>query len=176
MRWKLIAAALLVAYSCGSIAAEQAEARLKVAFLFNFAKFVTWPEPEFSAQPAINLCIAGESGLGDALNALKSKSAQGKEVVIKRDVKIEQLKNCHIAFIGESEKSRLPQVLAAVGTGVLTVSDIAAFVDAGGIVGLVTADNKVGFDVNLEAAQSADLKLSAQLLKVARAVRGKAKS
>lgn len=156
-------------------AAEDAEARLKVAFLFNFAKFVTWPEPEFSAQQTISICVSGESSLGDALNGLKGKTAQGREVVVKRDVKIDQLAFCHIAFIGSSEQERVSKILTAAGKGVLTVSDMPAFVDAGGVIGLSVLDNKVGFDVNLEAAQQADLKISAQLLKVARGVRGKAK-
>ncbi len=55
------------------------------------------------------------------------------------------------------------------------MSDIPAFVDAGGVIGLTVSDNKVAFEVNLEAAQQADLKISAQLLKVARSVRGKPK-
>jgi YfiR/HmsC-like len=157
-------------------AAEDAEARLKVAFLFNFAKFVTWPEPEFSARPTITICISGESALSDALNGLKGKTAQGRDVVVKRDVKPEQLPFCHIAFIGASEKERIAKILSETGKGVLTVSDIPAFVDAGGVIGLSVLDNKVGFDVNLDAAQQADLKISAQLLKVARGVRGKTKS
>jgi YfiR/HmsC-like len=167
----------MLSLSSGAVmAADDAEARLKVAFLFNFAKFVTWPEPEFSAQPTITICISGESALGDALNGLKGKTAQGRDVVVKRDVKLEQLPFCHIAFIGGSEKDHIAKILSGAGKGVLTVSDIPAFVDAGGVIGLSVSDNKVGFDVNLEAAQQADLKISAQLLKVARGVRGKAKS
>jgi YfiR/HmsC-like len=174
---RLLAALIIAVLSLAgreALSAEEAEARLKVAFLFNFAKFVTWPEPEFSAQPTITICISGESGFGDALNALKGKTAQGREVVVKRDVKLEQIPYCHIVFVCGSE--RISKILTEAGKGVLTVSDIPAFADAGGIIGLVVSDNKVGFDVNLEAAQQADLKISAQLLKVARGVRGKTKS
>ena len=118
----------------------------------------------------------GESGLDDALNALKGKTAQGREVVVKRDVKLEQVSYCHIVYVSSSEKARISKILTEAGKGVLTVSDLPAFTDAGGIIGLTVSDNKVGFDVNLAAAQQADLKISAQLLKVARGVRGKAKS
>lgn len=176
---RFCAAVIIGALSYGgetAAAAEEAESRLKVAFLFNFAKFVTWPEPEFSAQPTISICISGENSLGDALNGLKGKTAQGRDVVVKRDVKLDQLPFCHIAYIGGSEKERIAKILRGTGKGVLTVSDIPAFVDAGGVIGLSVSDNKVGFDINLEAAQQADLKISAQLLKVARGVRGKVKS
>ena len=174
-RIAMIAASLLAAASPLGAAAEDAEAKIKVAFLFNFAKFVTWPEPEFSAQPTITICVSGESTLDDALDGLKGKSAQGRDVIVKRDVKLNQLAHCHVVFICSSDSTRVAKILTEVGKGVLTVSDIPAFVDAGGVIGLTVSDNKVAFEVNLDAAQQADLKISAQLLKVARSVRGKPK-
>jgi YfiR/HmsC-like len=156
-------------------AAENAEAKIKVAFLFNFAKFVSWPEPEFSALPSITICVSGESSLDEALNSLKGKSAQGRDVVVKRDVKFNQLASCQVVYICTSDAARMAKILTETGKGVLTVSDIPAFVDAGGVIGLTVSDNKVAFEVNLDAAQQADLKISAQLLKVARGVRGKPK-
>ena len=175
IRFAVLAASLLAGASPFGAVAEDAEAKLKVAFLFNFAKFVSWPEPEFSAQPKLTICVSGENSLDDALNALKGKSAQGREVVVKRDVKLGQLSACHLVFICSSDSAQMAKILAETGKGVLTVSDIPAFIDAGGVIGLTVSDNKVAFEVNLDAAQQADLKISAQLLKVARGVRGKPK-
>ncbi len=90
-------------------AAEESEAKIKVAFLFNFAKFVSWPEPEFSAQPTITICVSGESTLDNALNVLKGKSAQGRDVIVKRDVKLGQLAHCHVVFICSSESTQVPK-------------------------------------------------------------------
>lgn len=175
MRFAMLVASLLAAASPTGAAAEDAEAKLKVAFLFNFAKYVTWPEPEFSAQRTFTICVSGESTLDDALNGLKGKSAQGRDVIVKRNVKLTQLTHCHVVFICTSERTQVRKILTEVGKGVLTVSDIPAFVDAGGVIGLTVTENKVAFEVNLEAAQHADLKISAQLLKVAHSVRGKPK-
>jgi YfiR/HmsC-like len=175
MQFAMLAATLLIAASPLGAAAEDAEAKIKVAFLFNFAKFVSWPEPEFSAQPTITICVSGESSLDNALAGLKGKSAQGRNVVVKRDVKLNQLASCHVVFICSADSTHVSKILNEVGKGVLTVSDIPAFVESGGVIGLSVSDNKVAFDVNLDAAQQADLKISAQLLKVARGVRGKTK-
>jgi YfiR/HmsC-like len=175
IRFATIAATLLASACPLGAIAEDAEAKIKVAFLFNFAKFVSWPEPEFSAQQSITICVTGESSLDEALAGLKGKSAQGREVIVKRDVKFHHLANCHVVFICSSDSTRTAKILNEVGKGVLTVSDIPAFVDAGGVIGLSVSDNKVAFDVNLDAAQQADLKISAQLLKVARGIRGKIK-
>ena len=50
---------------------------------------------------------------------------------------------------------------------VLTISDQAGFVQAGGMIGLRVEDNRVRFDVNLLAAQRAGLTMSSQMLKLA---------
>ena len=143
--------------------------------LHRVRSFAVVLEPEFSAQPTITICVSGESSLDDALAGLKGKSAQGRDVVVKRDVKLNQLASCHVVFICSASSAHVAKILSEVGKGVLTVSDIPAFVESGGVIGLTVSDNKVAFEVNLEAAQQADLKISAQLLKVARGVRGKPK-
>lgn len=175
VRFIVVAAILIMANSLPAAASDEAEAKLKVAFIFNFTKFVTWPEPEFSAQPVITICLAGRSLLDDAFAGLKGKFAQGREVVVKRNVKSQQLAACHLVFICNSESSRLQKILPELGKGILTVSDIPEFINRGGAIGLSVTDNKVGFEVNLDAAQQADLRISAQLLNVARGVRGETK-
>jgi hypothetical protein len=60
---------------------------------------------------------------------------------------------------------------AAQKAKALTVSDRADFIDEGGVIGLTAAGGRYTFDVNLAAARSAELKLSSQLLKLARSVK-----
>jgi hypothetical protein len=56
-------------------------------------------------------------------------------------------------------------------SGVLTVSDIPDFTNSGGMIQFVLLENKVRFQVNLTAAETAGLTLSSQLLKVATSVK-----
>jgi hypothetical protein len=59
-----------------------------------------------------------------------------------------------------------------MGMPVLTVGEASEFAQAGGIVGFrVTPDGRVAFDVNVEQAERSGLKLSSQLLRVARVVK-----
>jgi hypothetical protein len=60
--------------------------------------------------------------------------------------------------------------LADLPAGVLTVSDAEGFARADGMVGLVREGTQLRFDINREAARRAQLRLSAELLKVARNV------
>ena len=75
-------------------------------------------------------------------------------------------------FISTSEQGQLSGVMAALGTApVLTVADIPDFVKQGGMIQFVLDGNTVKFEINLAASRRAGLKLSSELLKVARVVR-----
>jgi YfiR/HmsC-like len=158
---------------CQAARADSGEHQLKAAFLYNFAKFVEWPEANFSQQQKINLCVVGHDQFGPALDTIERKMAQGREVLVRRDTLPDAVRDCQIVFVSASETKNLARVLQAVtGANALTVSDMEGFCEAGGMIALVVADKRVAFEVNLDAAHRADLKLSAQLLKLARTIYG----
>ena len=77
----------------------------------------------------------------------------------------------HILFVCRSEKKNLPVILSrTIGHPVLTVSDMEGFAREGGIIGMNDAGGKIKFEINTEAAGKAELKISSQLLKIARIV------
>jgi hypothetical protein len=92
---------------------------------------------------------------------------------IRRGVTVDSLGQCELLFVPESEEPRLASILhAARGRAVLTVSDIEGFAEAGGMIGLLIAEQRVRFDVNLDALRGSNLWLSAQVLRLARTVIG----
>ena len=54
---------------------------------------------------------------------------------------------------------------------ILTVSDLERFAASGGMIGFYEEDNKVRFEINLDAAQKRHLQISSHLLNLARRVR-----
>lgn len=153
---------------------ESREYAVKAAFLYNFAKFVDWPADAFKNENSpFVLGIVGADPFGSALESLKEKTVKGHKLVIKRLPRLENFEDCHLLFISGSEKSNLRSVLAAVKNhNILTVSDLERFAHQGGMVGLVTADNTIQFEVNLEPIQRSKLKVSSQLLKLAKIIQG----
>ena len=150
---------------------ESPEYQVKAAFLYNFLKFVEWPADGPSPPPTICLGILGRDPFEDALETVKGKSAKGRKVVVVRFHSVEEARGCELLFISASERGRLPQILkAAHGARMLTVSDQEGFCQAGGMINLVSVKNRVGFEVNLAAASRARLRVSSQLLKLARNV------
>ncbi len=87
---------------------------------------------------------------------------------------ISEIQGCHVLFIGEGEKGQLASVLANVkGSPVLTVGESERFVNEGGMIGFSLEENKIRFEINLESAEKANLKISARLLTLAKTVIGK---
>lgn len=144
---------------------------LKAAYLFNFAKFVEWPAQ--AAGTPLRICVFGRDTLTVPLSALDGKEARGRTVRVLSSVTLEQAANCDLLFVTRAEERRLRTVLQHVaGRPVVTVSDIERFAADGGAVEFVSSSGKLRFDINLGALRQAGLKVSSQLLGVARTVMG----
>jgi hypothetical protein len=151
------------------------EYQVKAAFIYNFAKFIEWPPGVFpDSQAPLVLCIVGVDPFGLALDTLQEKTVKDRKLVIHKSTQVGDLASCHMAFICASEKERLAQLLNVLQQAhVLTISDGESFLQAGSIIDLITVNNKIGFEINMDAAQRAGLTISSQLLKLATTVRGK---
>jgi len=151
-------------------ALESDEYTVKAAFIYNFAKFVEWPEGAFddTATP-IDLCIIGGSGIREKISTIADKRAQGRSFNVHVIAHVHETAFCHIAyFIAESnaEKSAAP-AKGKQPEGVLTIGDAPGFVEGGGIIAFVVTNNKVQFRINLDAADRAHLRISSKLLQLA---------
>jgi hypothetical protein len=161
---------LMVAASQVAVAEGPSEYEVKAAFLFNFSKYVEWPEGTF-AGPAdrIVICLLGENPFGNLLEEdVRDKKVNGRELLVRETKSVSGTAGCHIVFIALSEHRRMDEILGRLADQpVLTVSDGESIADRGVILGLTLREGRVRFEVNLMAAKRAELKLSSQLLKVA---------
>jgi YfiR/HmsC-like len=163
----------------GSQQLKRSEFEVKAAYLYNFARFVEWPEESNApTQGTFDICVLGADPFGSVLDAaLAGETVDGKSVAARRMSKTQNMKGCRILFISSSEGGQLKEILAALDkTGVLTVSDIPRFSERGGMIGFMFEGNRVRFDINLANAQQAGLTLSSELLKVAVDVRTSSQS
>jgi hypothetical protein len=146
------------------------EYHLKAAFLYNFAKFVQWPSGTFnSADTPIILCIYGLDSFKEALDTIENKLIRNRRLMIKKSPHSKEVKQCHILFVSSSESKNVSDLLSLTkNLPILTVSDIKGFSDHGGMIALIKKDNKIRFDVNLDAAEGSNLKINSHLLRLAR--------
>ena len=148
------------------------EYELKAAFLYNFAKFVEWPVGAFSDQGApIVVGVVGDDPFNGSLDSVVGKSANGRQVAIRRLSASQDLRSCHMLFVSSSERKRLGEIVASVdGASVLTVGEMEGFASNGGMITLTMEDNKVRFEINAGMARRARLKISSKLLSLAKRV------
>ena len=148
--------------------------QVKAAYLYNFGRFVEWPEKAAANQGGpFTVCVLGQDPFGPSLDAtLAGETIGGKTVVAKRISGAEESGDCQILFLSLTDDSRLNKIIAGLDKkAVLTVSDMSQFVKHGGMIQFVLEGKKVRFEVNLTATQHAGLTLSSELLKIATAVR-----
>jgi hypothetical protein len=174
----VFAASLLSLLSLPLFAAEvdsASDTAVKMAFVYNFGKFVEWPPAAFNdSGHRVVLCTIGDvSAFSQGLSEINGKKVQNRELQVVHIARLNDLGGCDTLFIAQSERDRLGDVLAAVSKRpTLTISDIEGFTDKGGMIGLLVRNERVQFDVNLTAARSAGLQISSELLKLAHAVVG----
>lgn len=148
--------------------AAQTADRIKAAYVYNFAKFV---EMAGTDDKSIRLCVLGRDDLNGAIIGLNRRMAQGREIVVRKDVPLDQIKDCAMAFVGESDVRLLSAVARQVGNAqVLLISDARQAMDLGAHLSLIFNDDRVEFDVNLLNLQKSNIKASSQMLKLARVV------
>lgn len=151
------------------------EYQVKAAYLFNFLKFVEWPdEPSANPHHPWVIGIVGQNPFGNELAQLVAgKVVEGRELQVKEFQPSEDLRACNILFIGSSEKKRLGAILASLNGGsVLTVADMANFTESGGMIQLVMEDGRVRLVIDVGVTSKARLKVSSKLLSLARVVTG----
>ena len=159
-----------------SDSSDSSEYLIKAGFIYNFAKFVEWPATSF-AQPdsPIVIGILGTDPFGTIIDQIvQDKKIGARGFVVKRlkwgsDVK--DLRDCKILFVSASEKAHMDELLQMVkGLPVLTVGETPGFAERGGVIRFVLEDNRVRFEVNVEAAHQAELTISSRLLTLARII------
>jgi hypothetical protein len=144
------------------------EYEIKAAFLYNFAKFVTWPEDRLSSGEPIVIGLVGDDPFGGTIDLIAQKPANGHRVTVRRLRWNDDLSGCHILFIASSELARLPLILEGTRRlTILTVGDFDRFAPRGGMIELHTNAGRVRLEINLAAIQAAGLKVSSKLLQVA---------
>jgi uncharacterized protein DUF4154 len=169
----LLATLLLI--SCSSLRAAQApsEYQVKAAYIFNFLKFVEWPEDPFpDARGKWVVGYVGDGPVGEELARLfNGKEVLGRTLQVKKFQITGALRDCNILFIGQSEKKRLPTILPALsGSSVLTVGDMEDFVGSGGMIQLFVEDTRVRMAIDVSATSRARLKISSKMLLLAHVV------
>jgi len=155
---------------------DASEYLIKAGFIYNFAKFVEWPSTAFSQPDSpIMIGVLGTDPFGSVLDRLvEDKKIGARGFVVKRykwGKDLKDLKECKILFVSASEKAHIDEIVQAVkGLPILMVGETPGFAERGGMIRFTLEDNRVRFEINVDAAHQADLNISSRLLTLAKII------
>lgn len=169
--------ALMLVFFCVTAVGAQSgkndaplERSVKAAFLVKFLGYVDYPD---SATPgAGEPLVIGVLGADDVAEELRritaGRSMNGRAVAVRKLRAGDALGKVHMLFIGDDDLPDIEKALAAVRQlPVLTVTEIARNVRQESVINFRVVDERVRFEVSLDAAEKNNLKLSSRLLAVA---------
>lgn len=146
----------------------QTEAEVKADYLFIFSKYVDWPAGTFTTtnQPLV-IGVIGDGAIAQALErrAAGRLSQDGRTVTVLQAARAADLNGCQMVFIGRPERHRLREITQVLGgKPVLTVCDSDDLFDQDLTVKFVLSEGRVRFEVKLESAQGAGLRIHSGML------------
>jgi len=148
------------------------EYKLKAAFLFNFINFVEWPTNKLANQQSTVLvgCLADDPAAPILARALEGKPGRPIKLVVFKEK--EDPSECHLLFLSRARKALVEETLAKLQKApVLTVSEIELFAQRGGMINFVRHERTFRFEINLDAADRAGLRISSKLASMATVIK-----
>ena len=172
----LCAVASLLASPSLRASAEPApvEYKLKAAFVLNFGNLVEWPAAAFAsdADPMIFCLAAADDVAAIFEQSFDDRTAQNRSVELRHIRRRDALPGCHILFVTATDPNPTQTWIdAAAGAPLLTIGEADAFTRRGGMIGFYADGTKIRFEINLQAAEDAGLRISSRLLRLARIVK-----
>jgi len=151
------------------------EYQLKAVFIYNFSKFIEWPENAFADSSAgFQICVLGDDPFGEVMTALNNRSYLSHPIQIKYPHNLNEAKKCQILYVNDSGKSaQWRDLVKNLGDApVLTVSSSDDAMQSGIGIGFVIKEGKIRWAINLNSTHKAQLKVSAKLVEIAVSIVG----
>lgn len=148
--------------------------QLKVAFIYNFTRFVEWPES--SEDRPFVIGVIGDEQIASGLTALESenKRVKGRLIDVRSYRDIDEIGSPEVLFVGRMPEKEFNEiVLRTAGTPVLLVGDVAGYAGRGVAVEFFLVSDvfrkkqRLRFKIDPHALSGRGLNVSAQLMDVA---------
>ncbi|HYG03703.1 MAG TPA: YfiR family protein [Chryseosolibacter sp.] len=161
----------LCAVFCAIIIPAAAQERptheIHSAMLYNFIKYVQWPNEGEPGQ-----FIVGVIGDDDVFKTLQSwydgKPKGTKKYLIKKLGSPAEASDCQVVYVGRSKSRDFDEIKTSTsGKSVLTITDGNGLGQKGSCINFKVINGKLKFELNQGVVNTANLKVSSQLTSMA---------
>lgn len=150
---------------------------IKATYLYNFAKYVRWPEPSVhnasDRSGWFTIGIVGRSAITSPLREIaRKRQVQDRSVRLVSVRRAADLEQCHVVFVPSAEAQEFVATILphTPVSSVLLVGESPGFATRGGMINFYSKDNRVKFEINPKKAEAANLKISSKLLRLGKIV------
>jgi hypothetical protein len=163
----MVAGILALPASQVAFAQERPMHEVYSMMVYNFTKYVQWPDHDASGEFVIG--VIGNSEVYNTLSGWYGGKARGsKKYVIKRFASAADVTDCHVLFIDRGKSGEFEAINAKIkGKGTLVITDKNGLGEKGSAINFKTVDNKLKFELNQKAIEASNLKVSGALSSMA---------
>lgn len=169
----LFVGVVCIVFNSGLLSAQQGDLKnkIKAAYLYNFTKFIVWPNFQ---DEVFNICLLGKDPFGPVINPIENRIANNRPIRLHRVERNQAIDFCQILYLGDS---KVWQNYAADNySEILTISSLAENdiqvvkreqQQQAVMIAFFIQDGKVRLRINVEKLRSSGLEVSAKLLEIA---------
>lgn len=136
-------------------------------YMYTFSKYIQWPSGYQSGDFVIG--VLGDSPVIEHLEKLAQERTVGSQkLVITKFSSTEAISKCHMLFIPDHQSGELEKVLTKLeGRSTLIISETPGLAKKGSSINFVLVDGKWKFELNKASTEKLNLKVSAELTRLA---------
>ncbi|MFC5547490.1 YfiR family protein [Massilia aerilata] len=178
--WALLCAAALCgehglvppAHAENAVTSPALERRVKAAFLYKFLGYAEFPAGAFAdgASPVTIGVLGADELAAELARIVGGRTVNNRTIVVRVLREADLGAPVHLLFIGGFDAGRVGRMVRAAGNALLVVTECDGGLQQGSAINFRIVDERVRFDVALDAAERNGIKLSSRLLTVANRV------
>ncbi len=167
---RAIAFCILLFPATGAYPTNPDEYTLKLVYLYNFTKFITWDdEPELDSNTPFQICVTGSLPSQDPLLVLETKQSKNRPISTRYSRAITDFDDCHILFITKSvSNSDAKKILLGTQGKTVVVGETDNFAEKYGDIGFVIdQQQRIRLEINVGHTKDKQFSIRAPLLEIA---------
>ena len=172
-KWHFLTMLLALVVASFPARADDIAIGVKAAFLYNFTKFVQWPDAVFARPDSqLVLCVSAPLQAANIVGkTVQGKTTQGRAIDYRYVTERDALNGCHLWFVSSDSVERSAHWFSELRSRpLLIVGEGETFIEEQGTIGLLIVDGRIRFAINERRATQSGLHISSKLLSLAQRV------
>jgi YfiR/HmsC-like len=148
--------------------AGDTNARIKSVFLYNFTRYIQWPDDYMTGNFVINVYGSNTALMAELNNMARLKSVGAQKIEIRQTTSLDGIGKANILYVTPDNAGIINDIVNKLkGKSTLLVTEKPGLAGKGAAINFVIVDNKQKFELNKSNAEKYSLKVSSALVNLA---------